>query len=114
LYLPQAKTYHRSCALGPWIRLGTDEATARDWKIRLAIRRGGQSVFSGETTVGQIKRSFQELADFLFRSQVFPHGVVLLTGTGLVPPDGFTLQEQDVVEIEITGLGVLRNPVAVV
>jgi 2-dehydro-3-deoxy-D-arabinonate dehydratase len=114
LYLPQAKTYHRSCALGPWIRLGTDEAAARDWKIRLAIRRGGQSVFSGETTVGQIKRSFQELADFLFRSQVFPHGVVLLTGTGLVPPDGFTLQEQDVVEIEITGLGVLRNPVAVV
>jgi 2-dehydro-3-deoxy-D-arabinonate dehydratase len=114
LYLPQAKTYHRSCALGPWIRLGADEAAAREWKIRLAIQRGGQSVFSGETTVGQIKRSFQELADFLFRSQVFPHGVVLLTGTGLVPADGFTLQEHDVVEIEITGLGILRNSVTIV
>jgi 2-dehydro-3-deoxy-D-arabinonate dehydratase len=114
LYLPQAKTYHRSCALGPWIRIGADEAAAREWKIRLNIRRSGQSVFSGETTVGQIKRSFQELADFLFRSQVFPHGVVLLTGTGLVPADGFTLQEQDLVEIEITGLGVLRNSVAIV
>ena len=114
LYLPQAKTYHRSCALGPWIRLGHTEAAARDWIIRIAIQRAGQVVFSGETSVGQIKRSFDELADFLFRCQVFPHGAVLLTGTGLVPPDGFTLQEQDVVEIEITGLGVLRNPVAIV
>jgi 2-dehydro-3-deoxy-D-arabinonate dehydratase len=114
LYLPQAKTYHRSCALGPWIRLGESEAVAREWKIRLAIKRNRQPVFSGETTVGQIKRSFQELGNFLFRCQVFPHGAVLLTGTGLVPPDGFTLQELDVVEIEITGLGVLRNTVAVV
>jgi 2-dehydro-3-deoxy-D-arabinonate dehydratase len=114
LYLPQAKTYHRSCALGPWIHLGASEATVREWKIRITIARKGQPVFSGETSVGQIKRSFAELADFLFRSQVFPHGVVLLTGTGVVPPDGFTLQEQDVVEIEIPGLGVLRNPVAVV
>ena len=114
LYLPQAKTYHRSCALGPWIRLGHTEAAARDWIIRIAIQRAGQVVFSGETSVGQIKRSFAELTGFLFRCQVFPHGAVLLTGTGLVPPDGFTLQEQDVVEIEITGLGVLRNPVAIV
>jgi len=114
LYLPQAKTYHRSCALGPWIHLGANEATAREWKILITIARKGQPVFSGETSVGQIKRSFAELADFLFRSQVFPHGVVLLTGTGVVPPDGFTLQEQDVVEIEIPSLGVLRNPVAVV
>ena len=114
LYLPQAKTYHRSCALGPCIKLGATEAMAREWKIRVAIRRAGQAVFSGETTVGQIKRSFQELAEFLFRSQVFPHGAVLLTGTGLVPPDGFTLQAQDVVEIEIAAIGVLQNPVVVV
>ncbi|HTB63965.1 MAG TPA: fumarylacetoacetate hydrolase family protein, partial [Opitutales bacterium] len=114
LYLPQAKTYQRSCALGPWIHLGASEEVARAWKIRIAIRRGGASVFSGETSVGQIKRTFAELADYLFRSQVFPHGAVLLTGTGIVPPDGFTLQSADEVEIEISGIGVLRNSVAVV
>ena len=111
LYLPQAKVYHRSCSLGPWISLGASEAEARDWKIRLAIKRNGQTVFGGETSVGQIKRSFDELAGFLFRSQVFPHGAVLLTGTGIVPADDFTLQERDEVEIEISGIGVLRNPV---
>jgi 2-dehydro-3-deoxy-D-arabinonate dehydratase len=114
LYLPQAKIYTGSCALGPWIHLGADEATAREWKIRLAIRRNGESVFAGETSVGQIKRRFEELAGYLFRSQAFPHGAVLLTGTGIVPPETFTLQERDVVEIEITGIGLLRNPVMVV
>lgn len=114
LYLPQAKTYHRSCALGPWITLGIPEAAAREWRINIQIRRAGQNVFSGETSVGQIKRGFDELAGFLFRCQVFPHGAVLLTGTGVVPPDTFTLQEQDEVVIEIDGIGFLRNPVAVV
>jgi 2-dehydro-3-deoxy-D-arabinonate dehydratase len=114
LYLPQAKTYHKSCALGPWIHLGASEAAAREWKIRIDIARQGKSVFAGETSVAQLKRSFKELGDYLFRSQVYPHGVVLLTGTGLVPPDGFTLQEMDVVEIEISNLGMLRNPVAIV
>jgi len=114
LYLPQAKTYHRSCALGPCITLGTMEVAAREWKISLNIQRNGQSMFSGETSVGQIKRRFEELAEFLFRCQVFPHGAILLTGTGLVPPDGFTLQAQDVVEIEIPAIGVLRNTVTVV
>ena len=114
LYLPQAKTYHRSCALGPWIYLGATETTAREWKIKIQIRRGGQSVFAGETSVGQIKRSFEELAGFLFRSQVFPYGVILLTGTGVVPPDTFTLHEQDLIEIEISGIGLLKNVVAVV
>jgi 2-dehydro-3-deoxy-D-arabinonate dehydratase len=80
----------------------------------LAIRRNGESVFAGETSVGQIKRRFEELASFLFRSQVFPRGAVLLTGTGIVPPETFTLQPQDVIEIEITGIGLLRNPVMVV
>jgi 2-dehydro-3-deoxy-D-arabinonate dehydratase len=114
LYLPQAKIYDRSCALGPWIQLGASEAAAREWKIRLAIRRNGESAFTGKTSVGQIKRRFEELAGFLFHSQNFPHGAVLLTGTGIVPPGTFTLRERDVVEIEITGIGLLRNPVMVV
>jgi 2-dehydro-3-deoxy-D-arabinonate dehydratase len=114
LYLPQAKIYHGSCALGPWIQVGAPEAAAREWKIHLEIRRGDQVAFSGETSVGQIKRGFAELAEFLFRCQTFPHGAVLLTGTGIVPPDTFTLLERDVVKIEVTGIGMLLNPVAAV
>ena len=114
LYLPQAKTYHRSCALGPWIVLGVSEATAREWKIKIEINRDGKNVFAGETSIGQIKRRFDELAEFLFRCQVFPHGAVLLTGTGVVPPDHFTLNERDVVRIEVSGIGVLQNDVTVV
>ncbi len=114
LYLPQAKTYHRSCALGPWITLGAPEATARGWSIKLEIQRNGQSVFTGETSVGQIKRSFTELAEFLFRCQMFPNGAVLLTGTGIVPPETFTLQADDEIDIEISGIGSLRNSVAIV
>jgi 2-dehydro-3-deoxy-D-arabinonate dehydratase len=114
LYLPQAKIYDRSCALGPWIAVGDAEAAVREWKITLEIRRGGGRVFAGETSPGKIQRSFAELAGFLFRSQVFPHGAVLLTGTGIVPPDSFTLQAGDVVEIEITGIGLLRNTVIAV
>ena len=114
LYLPQAKIYRHSCALGPWLQLGATEAEAREWKIRMEIRREDKNVFAGETSVGQIKRRFEELAGYLFRSQVFPHGAVLLTGTGIVPPDTFTLREQDEIRIEITGIGALRNTVAVV
>ena len=114
LYLPQAKTYFRSCSLGPWIALGVPEAAARTWSISLDIRRRDTSVFAGATTVGQIKRSFEELAGFLFRSQVFPHGAVLLTGTGVVPDESFTLQEGDDVTIDISGIGTLRNMVTVV
>ena len=114
LYLPQAKTYHRSCALGPWITLGVPERVARDWQIKLDIRRDGQSVFGGETSVGQIKRSFEELAEFLFRCQMFPHGAVLLTGTGIVPAETFTLQKGDEIGIVIDGIGLLKNPVTVV
>jgi len=114
LYLPQAKIYTGSCALGPWIQLGADEVEARQWTIRLNIQRAGKPVFTGETSVGQIKRRFEELAGYLFRSQVFPHGAVLLTGTGIVPPDTFTLRDRDVVEIQISGIGLLRNTVTVV
>ena len=114
LYLPQAKTYHRSCAIGPWIVLGTPEAQAREWKIKLNIERDGKNVFTGETSVGQIKRRFEELAEYLFRSQAFAYGAILLTGTGIVPPDTFTLRENDSIEIEISGIGLLKNSVVVV
>jgi 2-dehydro-3-deoxy-D-arabinonate dehydratase len=114
LYLPQAKIYDRSCALGPWITLGTPEAAVREWKIKVGIRRGDDTVFAGETSVDQIKRGFEELAGYLFRSQVFPGGAVLLTGTGVVPPDTFTLREKDEITIEISGIGSLRNTVAAV
>jgi 2-dehydro-3-deoxy-D-arabinonate dehydratase len=111
LYLPQAKVYHRSCALGPWIVVGASEPDARQWTIQLQVTRGGQIVFEGETSVGQIKRSFAELAEFLFRSQSFPNGAVLLTGTGIVPPDQFTLQPRDSVRVTISVIGTLENPV---
>jgi 2-dehydro-3-deoxy-D-arabinonate dehydratase len=111
LYLPQAKIYERSCALGPWIEIETSETLARSWTVKIAIQRSGQTVFAGETSVGKIKRSFDELAHYLFRSQKFPHGAILLTGTGVVPPDTFTLRELDVIEIEISGIGRLSNPV---
>jgi len=114
LYLPQAKVYDRSCALGPWIRLGATETEARGWTIKIGISREGNTVFSGETSVGQIKRTFDQLAEFLFRSQKFPFGAILLTGTGIVPPDTFTLQAADEIEIEISGIGRLKNSVAVV
>jgi len=111
LYLPQAKVYHRSCAVGPWIVVGASEAEARQWKIEMQLRRNGGTVFQGETSADQIKRSFDELVGFLYRSQSFPHGAVLLTGTGIVPPDDFTLHPHDLVRIGISGIGTLENPV---
>lgn len=114
LYLPQAKTYRASCALGPFITVGVSEAAARAWTIGVRIERDGAAVFSGETGVGQIKRSFDELAGWLHRSQTFPKGAVLLTGTGVVPANEFTLAAGDVVRIRISGIGELVNRVAVV
>ena len=114
LYLPQAKIYTGSCAVGPWIAVGVSEEDARQWTIRLEIRRGSNCVFNGEVRVDQIKRRFAELAEYLFRSQEFPNGAVLLTGAGIVPDDSFTLAAHDVVRITITGIGTLENPVAVV
>jgi len=111
LYLPQAKVYHRSCAVGPWVRVGATEEEAREWEIKIQIERSGGSVFDGSVGVNQIKRSFGELRDFLFESQLFPFGCVLLTGTGIVPGDDFTLEEGDTVRIHISGIGCLNNPV---
>jgi 2-dehydro-3-deoxy-D-arabinonate dehydratase len=94
--------------------VGATEAEAREWKIKIEIRRDGENMFAGETSVGQLKRRFEELSGFLFRSQTFPHGAVLLTGTGIVPPDTFTLRERDEIRIQISGIGWLRNPVMLV
>jgi 2-dehydro-3-deoxy-D-arabinonate dehydratase len=114
LYLPQAKIYDRSCGLGPWIVLGCDEAEARGWTVSITIDRAGREMFSGRTRIDQIKRSFAELTDYLRRSQSFPHGVVLLTGTGVVPDESFTLAGADRITITIDGIGTLENPVVVV
>lgn len=111
LYLPQAKVYRRSCAVGPFVTVEVTEEEARSWQITLAVERAGAVVFDGETSVALVKRSFDELVRFLLRCQSFPHGAVLLTGTGIVPPDEFTLQEGDLVRIGISGIGVLVNSV---
>jgi 2-dehydro-3-deoxy-D-arabinonate dehydratase len=114
LYLPQAKVYDRSCALGPWIVLGADEAMMRSWSISVTIERSGATVFAGSTGVDRIRRSFADLTGHLCRSQTFPHGVVLLTGTGVVPDESFTLAADDRVIIAVDGIGRLENRVVVV
>jgi 2-dehydro-3-deoxy-D-arabinonate dehydratase len=109
LYLPQAKTWDGSCALGPAILLSEPSHDIRGSAIRCTITRNGAEVFKGETKVSQIKRPFEELVGYLFRNQRFPQGVILLTGTGIVPPNEFSLIRGDVVRIEIDGIGVLEN-----
>ena len=107
LYLPQAKVYNRSCALGPAIQLS---GGLKDIPIRLEIARAGQVVFKGETHTGMMKRSFEELAAYLFRELDFPRGAFLMTGTGIVPPESFTLQPGDEVRV-VVGELILHNPV---
>jgi 2-dehydro-3-deoxy-D-arabinonate dehydratase len=114
LYLPQAKVYDRSCAIGPWLILGASEEAIRAWTISVKIIRANETVFAGETSLNNLKRSFDELAGYLCRSQTFPHGAILLTGTGVVPPDDFTLAAGDLIRITISGIGTLENPVLVV
>lgn len=109
LYLPQAKVYQSSCALGPAVAL--DIADPHTLGIRLRILRGGEEAYFGETNTDQMKRRVDELVDYLGRAYDFPRGAVLLTGTGIVPDDAFTLQEGDVVEIEIDKIGTLKNTV---
>jgi len=110
LYLPQAKVYNGSCALGPCILLGGEPS--RLAKIQLEILRRGQCAFTGSTTLSELKRDFKELVSFLFRDNSFPAGVFLMTGTGIVPGDDFTLANGDLIRIHIDGIGTLENPVA--
>lgn len=113
LYLPQAKVYDASCALGPCVLLpdgGGPLPPATE--IKLAISRGGAEQFRGTTSLAQMKRRLDQLVEYLFRDNSFPHGVFLMTGTGVVPPDDFTLQSGDEVRIEIEPIGTLRNVVA--
>lgn len=109
LYLPQAKVYRGSCALGPWLTVC--DPLEPDTGIAIEIERGGETVFSGNTTLDQLKRAPQELADWLFRENEFPKGAWLFTGTGIVPAGTWTLASGDIVRISIDGLGVLENAV---
>jgi len=110
LYLPQAKVYDGCCGLGPGVLIA-EGPLPRETEIRIAILRGGVPAFEGATSISQIKRSFEELVGYLFRDNSFPNGCFLLTGTGIVPPDSFTLAKGDEVRISIGGVGVLVNPV---
>ena len=109
LYLPQAKVWDQCCALGPCILLADEPEKIREAEIAVEILRGGNSVFGGSTSIGRIKRSFEELIGYLFRNQSFPTGVFLLTGTGVVPPDDFTLLRGDEVRITVEPIGTLAN-----
>jgi 2-dehydro-3-deoxy-D-arabinonate dehydratase len=110
LYLPQAKVYDRCCALGPVVRLagGFDPTNL---EVNCAIERAGERVFEGRTSTGQLHRSLEEMASYLGRCNSFPDGAFVLTGTGVVPPDTFTLADGDIVRLQIAGLGELENPV---
>ena len=110
LYLPQAKCYDGACALGPCL-LVSEMPLALSTPIALRIARGASTVFDGSTTLAQMRRTPEELVQFLFRELSFPAGVVLLTGTGVIPPDDFTLEAGDDVQITVPPIGVLRNVV---
>jgi 2-dehydro-3-deoxy-D-arabinonate dehydratase len=110
LYLPQAKIYTRSCALGPGIVLARASDLA-DLPIGMEIRRNDNIVYAGETRTSKMKRSLTALADWLGRELDFPQGAFLMTGTGIVPPDAFTLMPGDTVQISVASL-VLQNAVA--
>lgn len=114
LYLPQAKVYDGSCALGPCVLLATapDATLPKTTGIHLTITRDGAAAFTGDTTLAELKREPTELAHYLFRDSTFPTGAYLLTGTGIVPNDDFTLNHGDVVDISIDGIGTLTNTVA--
>ena len=110
LYLPQAKVYDRSCALGPCILVSNDPLPTAT-PIRIEILRGGRAVFSGATTLAELKRAPADLAAYLFRENTFSFGAFLMTGTGIVPPDDFALAQGDRIRITIDPIGTLQNEV---
>ena len=111
LYLPQAKVYDRSCALGPGILIQS-APISKSTQIHLDILRSGHSLFAASVPLTELKRDPLTLVEYLFRDQTFPHGCFLLTGTGIVPPDTFTLQSKDEIRISIDTIGTLVNEVA--
>jgi 2-dehydro-3-deoxy-D-arabinonate dehydratase len=111
LYLPQAKVYDGSCALGPVVTLAGHMPPPEETVIRLTITRADAEVYEGHTTVAAMARSFTDLVNWLGRDNSFPDGVILLTGTGVVPPDSFTLDHGDEIAIEVSGIGRLVNRV---
>jgi 2-dehydro-3-deoxy-D-arabinonate dehydratase len=111
LYLPQAKIYRESCALGPMVWLPADDGGAPVFELTMTIEREGREVFRGRISTSAMRRSFKDLVDWLQRDNVFPSGVWLLTGTGLVPEAGFTLQAGDRVAISVPPIGTLANQV---
>ena len=111
LYLPQAKVYDHCCALGPSITLADAMPPLERVTIHLTIERGGGKVFEGSTGLAQMARKLDELVQWLGRDNSFPHGAILLTGTGVVPPDDFTLAVGDFIHIDVTGIGRLSNVV---
>lgn len=110
LYLPQAKVYAGCAALGPWLVV-TESGPDDGVRIAMTIARSGSTVFEGATRLDQMRRTFRELTDYLFRDNEFPAGVFLMTGTGIVPDDDFTLAPGDEVAITIDGVGTLVNHV---
>jgi 2-dehydro-3-deoxy-D-arabinonate dehydratase len=109
LYLPQAKCYDKSAAIGPCVFV-TDKPLPETTSISVEIHRGVK-VFEGRTGINQIKRSFQDLVDYLYKETTFAHGCYLMTGTGIVPPNDFTLQKNDEIRITIDSIGTLINTV---
>jgi 2-dehydro-3-deoxy-D-arabinonate dehydratase len=114
LYLPQAKLYRGSCALGPCLVPVAEAPEPPEMEISLKIRRDGAGLFAGACSVGDMKRGLPELVDWLWRGQELPVGAVLSTGTAIVPPPELSLRPGDLVAIAITGLGELANPVELV
>ena len=110
LYLPQAKVYDGSCALGPCIYLAA-QPIARETKIDIVITRDQREAFSGSVALTELKRELDSLVEYLYRDNSFPDGCFLMTGTGIVPPDSFKLQSRDQISITIEGIGTLTNTV---
>ena len=111
LYLPQAKVYDGSCAIGPCILI-LEQQIEKTTTIRLEILRKGKTVFDGSTNLAELKRDPKELASYLYREMTFAHGALLFTGTGIVPGDEFTLDHGDNIRITIDSIGTLENTVA--